>query len=440
MNIIVLFKIAIAVSGLVSTALAGYVYSKKEHNPPLQYLLGLLFANVIYAISYFFEITANELSQVKFSLYMEYAGIFFIPVFWVFIAWSYHPDNPAYNRKLLRKLRVLYSLPVLVNLLVWTNDWHHLIYHSIGVDYSLSLSLLKVDRALGFWVINGVILVLYTAGAVRMIMNFIGSKGSHSKQYLLLLLATVPPVASYLLILQQAVPYGLDLNPIAFAVSGIFLFWGIANLQLFNILPVAQKLVVGVMQDAMIVLDDKGRLVECNTPAKQLLREPESSELFKMPIQELNPQLSPLFEAEPDSREIQVQIPRGGGVRTYSLYKSFIIDKHNKIRGKLYLLHDLTEIHTYVKELEHLASTDGLTKLLNHRQFITLAELEASGLQKRGRGIFSLVMFDLDNVRGMEVRSLLSCSMIPGWRRLLRVPKSCVQQLNRQKCLLRERY
>jgi hypothetical protein len=43
-----------------------------------------------------------------------------------------------------------------------------------------------------------------------------------------------------------------------------------ANLQLFNILPIAQNMVIDAMQDAMMILDTKGRLIECNLPAKQL--------------------------------------------------------------------------------------------------------------------------------------------------------------------------
>ena len=398
MNIFALFKIIVFASSLISTFLACYVYTKRGNSLPLKFLSGLLFANLIYASSYFFEISAMNVAQIKLFLNMEYVGIFFIPIFWVFIAWSYHPTNPLYNQKLLRKLRILYILPVIMNLVVWTNDLHHLFYYSIDVDLTLPLSLLIVDRAPGFWIANGTIIVLYIVGTIRIFYNFIRSKGDYRKQYLLLTLATIPPFVSYLLILTQAVPYGLDLNSIAFALSGLLIFWGMDNLRLFNILPFAQKVVIDVMRDAVIVLDTKGCLIECNIPARMLL-EDDSPNLTNVPLCELNPHLAPLFSNSSDVYEIDLELPHSGEIKTYSIYKSTITDRKNRTHGDLYLLHDLTEIRTYVKDLEHLASFDGLTNLLNHRQFINLATTEANRLEDQGFGMFSLIIFDLDNFK-----------------------------------------
>ncbi|NCB02998.1 MAG: diguanylate cyclase [Spirochaetia bacterium] len=401
MDIIALFKIAICISALASAALAGYVYHKKGKSLALKYLLYLLLANMVYAVAYFFEISAINVEQIKFFLYLEYIGIFFIPIFWIFIAWSYHPDNPSYNQSLFKKLRLLYLIPIIVNIVVWTNDWHHLIYNDIGLDYNLSISLIIVDRAPGFWVINGIIILLYIIGAIRMVFNLIKSEGTHRKQYLLLTMATIPPVLSYTLILGQFTPYGLDINPIAFALSGLLLFWGMDNLQLFNILPVAQKLVIEVMRDAMIILDTKGRLIECNLPAKMLLVD-DTPHLFKVPLSTLNPHLAPLFSHTSDTYEIDIALPDSNEIRTYSIYRSSITDRRNRIRGNLYLLHDLTQIHSYVRELEHLASSDGLTNLLNHHRFMILVHEEARRLQEQGFGTFSLIMFDLDNFKAIN--------------------------------------
>lgn len=179
MDIITLFRIAIFTSAFISITLAVYVYNKRENSPSLRYLLGLLVANMIYATSYFFEISAPNLLEVKFFLNLEYFGIFFIPIFWVFIAYSYHPDKPLYNENLLKRLHVLFIIPIILNPIVWTNDWHHLIYHDIRVSRHLPISLIEVDRAAGFWVINGIIVILYLFGTIRMIYNLIKSRGNH---------------------------------------------------------------------------------------------------------------------------------------------------------------------------------------------------------------------------------------------------------------------
>ncbi len=401
MNIVTLFRIAIFASAFVSSVLAIYLYNRREGSQSLRFLSGLSIANMVYATSYLFEIAAPTLTEVKFFLNMEYVGIFFIPVFWVFIAWAYHPDEPSYNQKLLRKMRILYAIPLIVIPVVWTNDWHHLIYYDIWIDRNLPISLLRVDRAPGFWIINSTIVILYLAGTFRMVLNLLKSQGNHRKQYLLLTLAAIPPFISYLLVLKQSVYHGFDLNPIAFALSTLLLFWGMANLQLFNILPIAQDMVIKAMQDAMIILDTKGRLIESNLPAKQLF-EREGPMLARVPIAKLNPSLSLQLSHPSDLHEAELMIPKTGEFRTFSIYRSPITDRRNHIRGNLYLLHDLTEIRAYVNELEHLASSDGLTDLLNHRHFMNLAGKEADKLQAKGSGTFSLVMFDLDNFKAIN--------------------------------------
>ncbi len=401
MNTVTLFRIAIFASAFVSTVLAVYLYNRREGSQSLRFLSGFSIANMVYATSYLFEIAAPTLVEVKFFLSMEYTGIFFIPVFWVLIAWSYHPDKPSYNQRILRQLRVLYAIPFIVIPIVWTNDWHHLIYYDMWIDRNLPISLLKVDRAPGFWIINGIIVILYLVGTFRMVFNLIRSQGNHRKQYLLLTMAAIPPFLSYVLVLKQSVNPGLDLNPIGFALSVLLLFWGMANLQLFNILPIAQNMVIDAMQDAMIILDTKGRLIESNLPAKQLF-ESEDSRPTRVPIAKLNPHLALQFTHPLDIHEVELVIPKTGELRTFSIYQSPITDRRNRTRGNLYLLHDLTEIRAYVKELEHLASSDGLTDLLNHRHFMNLAAKEADKLQAMGSGKFSLVMFDLDHFKAIN--------------------------------------
>ena len=398
MDIMILFKSLIFLSVLCSMFLFGYVYNRRVNSISHRFLSGFLLANLMYASSYFFEISSDTLTQIKLALNLEYLGILFIPMFWVLIAWAYHPDNPVYNEKLLKKLRILYIIPILSNIIVWTNDLHHWVYVHIGLNTDQSISLLSVERGPGFWVINGIMIVLFFVGSIRMITNLIKSIGNHRKQYLLLTLAGTPPFLSYILILRQVIPYNLDINPIAFALSCILLFWGMYNLQLFNILPIAQKLVIDAIPDIMIVLNPKGCLIEYNIPATQLF-EKDNPDLFNIPLKDLYPYLSSLLCNSSDSYEIDLTMPNSEEIRTYSIFNSPIIDRKNRLRGNLYLLHELTEIKKYMKELEYLAASDGLTNLLNHREFMKMANMEAQRLGEKGFGQFSIIMIDLDKFK-----------------------------------------
>lgn len=398
---ITLFRVATFISVIISTILAIYVLNKRDKSPSLKYLSGLMIANMVYATAYLFEISAPVRAELVFFLSLEYVGVVFIPVFWVLIAWSYHPSQTRINQIILQKLRFIYIIPISAIIFVWTNPWHRLMYRSIEMEVALPVTLLKVDRAPGFWVVNGIMTLLFLIGAVRMIYNLIHAEENHRKHYLLLTLSSLPPFISYILVLKQSVPYHLDLNPIAFAISGLLIFWGIMNLQLFNLIPIAEKMVVDAMHDAMIVLDTKGCLIESNKQARRLFHGEEAT-IIGTPIQELNPEISTLFLAMDATSDVQITMPITGERRTFTVSHSPIADKRHRIRGYLFLLHDITEVRSYVTELEHTASSDGLTGLLNHRHFVMKAGQEAQRLQKQGSGQFSLIMFDLDHFKSVN--------------------------------------
>ncbi|MBW7882092.1 MAG: PAS domain-containing protein, partial [Caldilineaceae bacterium] len=64
---------------------------------------------------------------------------------------------------------------------------------------------------------------------------------------------------------------GLDLTPIAFSITGLFLMYGLASQGLLDIPPVARNVLVENMDDAMLVLDARDRIVDLNPAAASLI-------------------------------------------------------------------------------------------------------------------------------------------------------------------------
>ncbi len=60
---------------------------------------------------------------------------------------------------------------------------------------------------------------------------------------------------------------GLDFTPFAFTISGLAVAWSLFRFRLFNIIPVAREAVIESMRDAVIVLDEQGRIVDLNPVA-----------------------------------------------------------------------------------------------------------------------------------------------------------------------------
>ncbi|PKL11026.1 MAG: hypothetical protein CVV52_15430 [Spirochaetae bacterium HGW-Spirochaetae-8] len=396
MGFITAFEIAIFASAIISTVLSMLVYRKRASSQPLRFLSGMFFANAVYATSYLFEIISPGLKGAIFFLNLEYLGLSFIPVFWILIAWSYKPQDLKSEQEIVKQLQILYIIPVLICLFVWTNGWHRLVYHSLTLQENLPITAIKFDRATGFWIINATIIILYLSGSIRMVYNLVRAKGSFRTQYLLLMLATVLPIFTHLLLLKQVVPYNLDIVPISFTLSGLLLYWGMAKMQLFDLVPIARTMVLNAMHEAVFVLDNKHRLIDSNHQARELFLQNDAG-VYGKTLSESHPQLWDSFTNASQAGE--VVLPVDGKQRTFTISKSPITDKRQENMGMLYLLHDITELRSYVKELERLAASDGLTGLLNHRQFMELATEEATRLEQVRNGMFSLIIFDLDNFK-----------------------------------------
>ena len=397
MGFITIFKIAIFASASISTVLSVLVYRKRANSQPLRFLSGMFLANAFYATSYLFEIISPGLEEAIFFLNLEYLGLSFIPVFWVLIAWSYRPqDLEGITATFVKKLRSLFVIPILICLFVWTNEWHRLVYHSLTLQENLPITAIRFDRATGFWIINGTIITLYLSGSFRMIHNLINGKGSFRTQYILLMLSATLPILAHLLLLKQTVPHNLDIVPISFTLSGLLLYWGMVKMQLFDLVPIARTMVLNAMHEAVFVLDNKDRLIDSNHHAKELFLQNDAG-IYGKTLAESHPQLWDSFTSASQAGE--VVLPVDGIERTFTISKSPIINKRQEAMGMLYLLHDITELRSYVKELERLAASDGLTGLLNHHQFMKLASEEASRLEQVRVGMFSLIIFDLDHFK-----------------------------------------
>jgi PAS domain S-box-containing protein len=171
---------------------------------------------------------------------------------------------------------LVWSIPVLSLLLVFTNDAHGLIWS--GFSYSPNApQVLVYERGPWFgWmmahtyavILGTLILVFITATRYRSAR----AKSIFQKQMLLLLLAAAPPFllsGSYLL--RAGFLGGRDWTPAGFALTGLLLLFNIAGLRLIDLVPVARDRIVASLDDAVIVVDYQGRIVDVNPAAERLL-------------------------------------------------------------------------------------------------------------------------------------------------------------------------
>lgn len=404
-----LFQIATLASAIISTLLAIYVISRKNKARPLYYFSGLMFSTALYGFSYFAEIIMPDLSSAVLALKFEYVGLTFLPFFWICLAWFYDSESSENDLKILEKQHIIFIIPIVLIFVVWTNSYHHLVYENILLRPDVSdipLTLLKLSRGPLFWVINGILNLSALTGIIKMIYNIFHKKGDFHGQFALMLLVALFPFVAHVLLLLRMIPLNLDIVPISFALWGLLIFLSMIKIKLFNLLPIAQSMVLNAMEDGVLVVDLRNRIIECNHSARKYFFKEDNFSLGK-PLNVLNEQLHRAINNEQKTSEIMLKAVDGYDY-IFKITKSEIEHKLYGILSFLYILQDITQMQTYMNKLEKLASFDDLTGIFNRRHFITIARMEQIQTD-RNQGYFSLVILDLDHFKSINDEYGHSC-------------------------------
>jgi PAS domain S-box-containing protein len=144
----------------------------------------------------------------------------------------------------------------------------------------------------------------------------------------------------------------LDLTPFAFLFSGAALSWGLFRFRLLDVSPVARDAVIEGMDDAVISVDLRGRVVDLNPAARRVLGRP-SSEVVGETLSRVAPDLRALIEdhGAPEEAHTEVDLGEEPERRSYDLTLSPLRDRGGRSRGSLLVLHDVTERKRTEQEL-----------------------------------------------------------------------------------------
>ena len=144
-----------------------------------------------------------------------------------------------------------------------------------------------------------------------------------------------------------------------------------------------REIVVESLDEAVLVHDPSGRLVDHNTAAQELL------DRFQDALKTTNSARG----------ELKLSLP--SDARDFRYRRSPILGNGNQGLGTVTILTDITEEKRLLEELAHQAAHDSLTGVANRRHFEdhALGEITRAG---RHGGTLALVLFDLDRFKSIN--------------------------------------
>ncbi len=335
-----LFALPLIVVAFLLAGLA--VHALRQHHRSGALTLGLLLlAMAVWSAGYAVELLVPTLNGKMLAAKAQYMGIVAIPPLWLAFALRY----TGHGAWLTNRRRLLLALPAAITfLLVMTNERHELIWVHVG---------LRPDRpvfyheryGLGFWLHTAVSYTLMLTGSAFHVVGFIRAPRPHRRQAILILLGALVPLAGNAVYLAGLAPLPwLDLTPFFFALSGSFLALGFFRFGLLEILPIAATLVLEHLQDAVVVVDLRGRVIDFNPVAARLFGLYE--EAIGRPLDDvLTLPGFPLSPAAVDEGEFAVSFDEGKGSRVLQLRVSQVRDERRIPLGRLLLFRDITREH-----------------------------------------------------------------------------------------------
>lgn len=242
----------------------------------------------------------------------------------------------ARQERLIRRkiILALWVIPVVSALLAYTNPSHALFWKHPQEGISLFLA---------FLVYYYFLRLIATAVLARAILRL--PSGSYAQAWILTLGAVMPWMSNIIYTVispaDQFSPSSLQLHPLAYAISGLILGWGILRYRLLDVVPLARDLAMEHLRDAIITLDTQNRILDLNDSAETLLGATRKAS-FGRALGDTLTTSHPLREIilnRAISQQVHISQPFD---QYYEVENIPVTDKQGQLRGWLVVLHDTT--------------------------------------------------------------------------------------------------
>lgn len=296
--------------------------------------------------------TIGQITQILFSQklgikpiyfdYFVYIGTCFLPISVYFTGLSFENTKIQFKKKYI----VLFIIPIISLLILWTNDYHHLFYK----QYSTGIA----DTVYGpYMVIHNIYsYILLGLGIIYMLKFSIKNSGFFSKQSLLIVLGVSVPVIVNILGTFKIIPMSIYVTPITFTITIICCAIAIFKFQFLNVTPIALQKIVDRISDGYVVLDDNNVITDFNKTfldifklssddirSKNFIRFLQQRKISDQVVEKISKSIKKANSTETTVSFEQQFVE----IRKYFRIEITPINSDNNSLGTLFLLKDITQ-------------------------------------------------------------------------------------------------
>jgi len=329
-------------NAIISLGIAVVAF-RLRRNPGALWLGLFLLAVVWWSLVLFAEFSVTALPAKIFWAKMEYLGSMSGLIFLLFFAMEFSHAQQYFKHPYW----LLYLIiPVITIGLVWTNEYHQLIWTSFTpVDIPGSNAVI-FGHGPFFGVVIGYVYLGLLAITLLFLRATLAYRHIHRRQAGLMVATMVAPwLANVAYIFNLGLP-GWDFTPFGFALTGLLLVFNITRWQFLDLTPVARDRVIEKMQQGVVMLDARQRIVDINPAALYILH--TTPAVIGRSFATQFPDCAAILAGTEKSQEIEWP---GRPRQLLSISTTPLYDRRRQITGYVILCQDITRERQKQQEL-----------------------------------------------------------------------------------------
>jgi diguanylate cyclase (GGDEF)-like protein/PAS domain S-box-containing protein len=345
-----------------------------------------------------------------------YIGVVAVPSFFLLFALSFADRSQWSDPRLLLLLAIE---PCVTLSLVWTNNFHRLVFQSLSIVVGNNVPWLLMEQGPWYFVNLVYSYIVLLASFFILVYGMIRSGPLLRRHYRVVLLAASLPWTLNIISEYSIGTSQFDLTPIAFGLSGILFTYSVIRNRFLNIIPVARSRIIESMSDGVLVLDVHNRIVDIN-PSMEKFLQARPAFLLGRPASEVLKNWMDQNDilANPQETRTELRIPHDPS-RYLDLRVSPLYSDDQRLNGRLMVFRDVTErkqvekqlrsandrlqsqlieIGTLQSKLRSQAIRDPLTNLFNRRYLDETFDRELARAAREKYPV-CVMMLDIDHFK-----------------------------------------
>ena len=244
------------ISVATTLCFSAYLLRQKDHKQLSRFFILDLTCTLIISIGVLLQVIFTNLFNINPFIFEKfiYIGTCFFPVCFLLTS------SIFINTKLVltTKHKLLFVIPLISLLILWTNDYHHLFYkfYSIDLEQAVFGPYFYIHTLYSY---SCILIAIF-----RLILYSIKNSGFFSKQSLLICTGSGICLAMNILSTLGILNSSIYTTPIAFTVAILFIALAIFKFDFLKVTPIALQRVVDRMSDGYIIVNDENIVTDFN--------------------------------------------------------------------------------------------------------------------------------------------------------------------------------